>query len=293
MSRKAPLRTPLYPFALGRDFSVGEPLNGQDLPHEGRASECRNYALDYSGADPAIQFPAGWHVKAGYGNKSGAFHQDIHRFEPHRVRVMPDPKRPHTPRNLIRMEGGDGVTGGSAEVSKWFEREITWESGKGVYVEVNVRPTDEILVRNTNPARMYFNIELRGLLSFQAYKAESVECFGLHFSGDNLKAKYWLDGYDGIKSDERHEVKESHPLQFNRCYQYKLQMTPIQPQYTWRVDATLNVAAQGKVWELHTGAHDSPNGIKFISQITFGDEQEQITSGGVFHVARAMCWEIG
>lgn len=292
MPRKAPKRTPLIPFNLARDFQVGEPLNGTAIPHEGAQAECRDPNRDYSGADPDIQFPAGWHVKAGFGKNAGAFHQDISRFEPHRVRVMRDPSRPHTPRNVIRMQGGDGETGGSAELSKWFVRdeslvEVTWESGKGVYLELNVRPSDEILVRP------YFNVELRGLLSFAAFKAESVECFGLHFSGDNLKAKYWRDGYDGITADKRTETKQSHPLQYNRWYQYRLQMTPVQPEFTWKVDATLNVASRGRVWELHTGAGDSPNGIKFISQITFGDEQENITSGGVFYIARAMVWQVG
>ncbi len=273
-------RIPLYPFALGRDFQLGDILNGQNIPHEGPMSLCRNPYLDYSGADPDIQFPAGWHVKAGFGNLAGGFHQDMNRFEPWRVQVQKDPGKT---RNLIRMQGGDGEQRGGAELAKWFDREVRWEDGKPIIAEFTLKPSSEVAVS------MYFNVELRGLLSFEAKKNEPVEAFGLHFTDNFLKAKYWLDPYDGIDARERKEVKNASPLQLNRWYRLELRMTPMEPRYTWQVDAVLSVR-QKPIWSLHTGPKDSPNGIDFISQVTLGDEQEKNLTGGVWYVARAMCW---
>lgn len=284
------MKTPLFPFTDGRNFHVGDIINGKDVDHEGDAAQCRNPYRDYSGANPDIQFPGDfWHVKAGFGDLAGGFHQDLNRFEPWRVRVLRDTKKA---RNLIRLYGGGKGMPGGAELAHWFMpegpfegkwREVYWSEGLPILTEVTLRPSS----RTTE--RLYFNIELRGLLSFKVKKNEPVEAFGLHLTSNFLKAKYWRDGYDGINVKERREIKGTHALRLDRWYRFRLLMTPILPENTWRVDATLRVGPE-TVWELHTGENDSPNGIIHISQITLGDEQEKNQTGGVWDVARAMCW---
>jgi len=276
--------TPLFPLTEGHNFQVGDVLNGQH-PHCNDAALCRDPERAYDGSDPEIRFPAGWHVKAGFGDRAGGFHQDRQRFQPWRVGVVPDRRRGT---NNIRVIGG-GLTPGGGELSKWFVspdnplREVHWSEG------LPVRGKFVLIPSSRSAVRMYFNIELRGLLDFKVKKNEAVLAFGMHLTSNTLKAKYWHDGHDGIDVKDRMEVVRLHALRLNRRYKFDVTLTPIAPEYTWLVDATLRTQGE-TVWELHTDARNSPNGIRFLSQLALGDEQEKNLTGGVWEIARAQVW---
>ena len=272
--------TPLYPLRLGRDFQVGDVLNGRYVPHCLDTALCHDESRDYTGGDPEIQFPTEWHVKAGFGNQSGGFHQDLARFHPWRVKVVK--ARDGVGPNHIRIIGG-GLRAGGAVLSKWFDA-VPWADKQPLRAKFVLIPSS----RSANQ-RLYFNVELRGLLNFTVKKNEATVAFGLHLTTSTIKAKYWHDGYDGIDARERREIVRLHALRLDRRYKFDLLMTPIEPEYTWRVDATLRVLNE-TVWELHTDRDTSPNGIVFLSQVALGDEQEKNFTGGVWYVARAQCW---
>lgn len=286
---KSLLRKPLYPFVEGRNFQVGAPTNGTGYPHEGPETECRCPDRNYSGADPQIQFPAGWHVVAGYGGKSGGFHQDCSRFFPEWVRVIRDPRKN---RNLIEAHGGDAQSTGKVAFVHWFDRPVGWvpqSNASGVLAEFVFRTVTGL------DQPLYWNFELRGILSFAAHKNESAECIGVHLLDHKIMCAYWLNAADGSRVEDRREVKEAFTLLPHKWYRLQIAMTPTREPHEWHTRVDLRVAnKKTPVWSLETRAGEHPNGIDAINHVFFGKERERFFDGGrVWQTARAMCWTGG
>lgn len=282
------MRYPLYPFEHGRDFRVGQPLNGMEIPHEGTGSYCRDWRRDYSGKDLEIQYPEFWHCVAGKGGLAGGFHQGFGpgQFEPWRIGVVGDSEKP---RNLIELDGS-GI--GKAELAKWFDYDL-WHPGASAQSSEN-GILMECTFRLLGDGPYYWNFELRGELSFIAHKNESVECMGIHLMNGKLMVAYWKDAVDGSRTDEKRvEIKESFPVKFGKWYRLNLEMKPTENDYEWATRIQLK-QQQEIVYRFRTATGTHPNNIQRITQICIGKERERIyTPNSKLQIARAMCWEIG
>lgn len=272
--------TPLYNPLDMQNFPVGEPYwfaqPGQ------KCCACDRYT--YDGTDARLQFPRGYHVRAGKGTKrSGGVHQDCDLFEPDRVRVIPLMTPYGVTVNVIRLEGDSLLRSGGAMLLRPFDEHVYWnEQGAGVRAVAIFKPSGE-----GDTPRLYASFGLRGELSFAPTK-ESVEILEVAILDGSVKLLWWHDGIEG----EGNRYRKGQELEFDfrrdEWYQMTLRVLPVaDAPNTW--DARVKIVALRSrshhlVWNCPI-ADRMNQGLK-ISQLAFGDEHQNMTDGGVFFVSR-------
>lgn len=286
-------RVPL--FDNGRNFKIGDPVNGREgYPHEGPAAQCRCDGWDYSGADPRLRWPEGWHVnprdgKVG-GGLAGDFHVNCATFAPDRLSVIHDPQKA---RNVLLLTGGSVARPGKVELAHWFDaggtpRDIYHAEGIPVVLEMVF-----LLLPDPQGTKHYSNAELRGRLNVDVHKNEAVQCLGFHF-GESIFVAYWLNAVDGSTIPEaRKEIHDPVPLLHNHWYRLTMRLDPL-PDLpdTWAASIVLR-QPQAIVWQWQSGPQEHPNNIRHISQICGGDERGGDENGGSILIRRfEACTEV-
>lgn len=272
------MKTPLIPTDETKNFPVGEPSNEVFVwlsPTE--ETTCLVTGRDYSGKDPAIQFPRGWHVNASHGGQGahGDFHQDLNAFSPELCRVV---EREEV--NWIRLEGGNFA---KVELAHFFEP-VQWADQCGIAVHIQFLASDELMIP------LYQNWELRGQLNFAARKNESTECFGLHMTYDGLMPAYYKDAVNGSGLEKRIQPRFVVPIERNQMYRLMLTLEPTDHADEWAATAKLRTGGK-KVWAFETHAGNHPNNIHAVSHFCFGDERRRDNSGGVFYYKTVEAWK--
>lgn len=267
-------------YANGRDFRVGDPVNGRVYhPHEGIASRCRCEGWEYDGSDPRLRWPEGWHVnprdgRVG-GGEAGDFHVNCETFAPDRCRVIRDT---HKARNVLFLQGGSEQRPGKVMLAHWFDvdgplRDIHHADGLTVGI-------DMVFLLLTSKERHYCDAEMRGMLNVPVHKNESVECLGFHF-GENLMVAYWLNAVpDSHVEEARRTIHVPFTLLHDRWYHLDMRLTPLPAQPdTWVASIVLR-QPQKIVWQWTSEEGMHPNNIRAVSQVAGGDERGGDLVGG-------------
>ncbi len=268
-------------------FEVGEPLNGglwHGQPYcVGIPYPCRIAGRDYSGKDPEIQFPAGYHVNTGarLAEQMGGFHQNPYTFEPDRCRVEHMPLANGRTVNGIKLLAGKPGRSGGVAITRPFDREVFWASGQAVKLVVEFMPTAEA------DTFLFDNIELRGLrnddLPPEKAHMEPVEAISLTFSTNTKKALWWRDRKASDTLGNRQVAESMTPLAIGAWHRLVVTMTPTAHPYEWALRLRLRVGTRA-VWKVDLGEGQAPNGIVSIQGMMFGNEHSTAKNeiGGVW-----------
>lgn len=153
--------------------------------------------VDYSGADPKVQFPRGdrTHVKAGRPIASRgwqSFHQgDI--FEPERVAVVNGKNHIGVNENLLRLTGGTLTEQHQAMVVRRFDQYVDWKPSSVVRLTTWFKPSTEGYPDyKTAKSRLFSNIEFRGERTEDAIWGAN-NAIGVFLKGDNIFIMYWSE----------------------------------------------------------------------------------------------------
>lgn len=281
------MRLPLFDPAHMSDFRIGAPQPG---PGE---SLCPG--VDYSGADPSVQFPEGWHVIAGgyllwtpEGYYVGRSWQDCSRLEPERVRVR---TTDHTPwarsARCVYLLAGTPDSPGAANLMHYFtpERVVGWDSGQSLRVRCWWLPR-----RTAQPIPFYFNLEPRGVMT-RVPQAEAYDPVTLEFTDGALGIRWWSELEPGDPIANKRHLWLPFALQRGSWHRATLQATPLPTEPgSWELRAELQCGAQSLSWRSpadaplrHTHAFDC---------LYFGDEHDLARSrdGGACVLAELGAW---
>ena len=245
---------------------------------------CTCPGVDYSGADPTVQFPAGYHVRVGAGTKkSGAFHQDCAVFHDNkdRVRVQPYVTDAGVEVNVIRLEGDHAARTGGAMLLRPLSKTFPWADGAGLRTQIVFSPRDE------GSAQWYFNFGLRGVLSFAAHN-ENVEALEVAVRQSLIKVLYYRDAVDGDGGGARRIVELPFAFEYNHWYALTTRLIPIPSELnTWDVKVKLQALANpAQKVVFRAEADERPNRIVDVRHLAFGDEHQGLPDGGVFLFSR-------
>lgn len=248
---------------------------------------CRDPNRDYSGRDPDIQFPGGWHVMAGFPLMPYRYHQSIAPgdFQPDRVRALRRKSWNGKERWCVRLIAGLPDRAGAAMLTRPFDREIYWEDGHPVWFSVRLMASSE------KRATHFIQLEPRGWLDFQP-KAEAYDGIGLSVWGGELNqlvVRWWSRGKTGDPIGARETAKLHHRLELDVWHHvmFKLVPTVMTNQWTARIEWNGQL-----IWE--TPDLFPVNGMRAVVGAAVGDEQStrKDTRGGVWYVGRIQAWEV-
>jgi len=235
---------------------------------------------DYSGADPAIQFPKDWVVAAGRKVLPGRFYQDCSPdgFQPDRTRVVTrdTPFGPGMP--AVRLECGVPGRPGTAECLRWFES-VKWEPGRVVRAQFRFLASSEV------EAELFNNIELRGRLSFVPH-AERRCLISINLTPKGVVFYWWRNNADGDRLDQRQRMFM--PCVVERDVWHKLVILARATPHVNEWDIAVRLRRAGRVvFRLDLASYGSPNQCAGIDTLFFGDERDLDEVGGVWYYAEA------
>lgn len=270
-------------------FTVGAPLN--DSPSKRGVRYCADINVpcgdenrDYSGTDPEIQFPAGWHVLSGYPLLPYRYHQSLAPgdFQPDRVRVQEMVAWDGKKRPVVELVQGLPNRHGAAVLTRPFSHPVFWESGH------TVRYLARFLFPSKPRAEHYVNIEPRGWLDFQP-TAEAYDPLGMAVWDKELVVRHWSRGQNGSPLSMRETARIAHKLTLDEWHTVRFTMTPLEMTNTW--DAHIEWNGQ-TIWQ--TPELFPLRGVRAFASAMFGDEQStrKDARGGVVIVGRLAAWEI-
>lgn len=231
--------------------------------------------------------PEGYWVRCGKGLPPFAYEQDCAIYEENKDRAqvidyVTDAGVVIPVMQLI----GDGLDAngkmrtGGVYVLRPLEHPCTWESGQGIRQRVVFSPQSPL------QQDWYFNIELRGELSFQA-KNEVASCVLIAVKNDKFKIAYFLNNEDGDGGGSR--WVEEFPFRFKpgRWYELAIALLPdLTIENTWDLNVTLHdLKNLNKYISYVPGVGFRPNRIKSATKMGMGDEQQGIESGGTFFIS--------
>lgn len=267
--------TPLFPDNHTRNFAVGTPTNEQRVWVNAHTwGECLVEA-DYSGANPEIQFPEGFHILAGGGGLAGGFHQG-RPLSPDKVKVVSFTPPNGQTRNAIRLMGkqSEDDETGVGVCSRFIEPNFLWQPNAQFEYRFKV-------LFPTTGLGVYCNCELRGNPSFTG-KNEVTELIGVHFMSDHLMMKWWcIDQKDDANANEQLVLKLPHILIRDAVYTVVILLTCTNRQSEWQAHVTVGVKGE-VVWEKITDGTNSPSAHSSIGMDVFGVERGRVISGTAY-----------
>lgn len=281
---------PLFDPAEMQDFIIGAPRPGPGEPMPDN--------IDFSGANPAIQFPRNFHVIAGKGldwTPDGKYFvgrswQDYApgMFQPDRCRVlsmqMSDAPQ-NKPQNVIRTIGG--VPGRPYGANLWhvFDAPLKWTDGKTLRAVWEFMPSDEI------PASLFANCEIRGTLDFAPHQ-EAYELCTVNLYPTWFNVRWWHDGRDGQGIDGRELVKFPFVMRYGEWHRLVVVLTPTAQPNTWQFRVKLLNRFQRVVWDCP--ADRLPQHGVAADRLFFGDEHDapRDETGGVWYWRKVGAWAV-
>lgn len=226
-------------------WRVGMPSNELGLwTHpNGKRIDCL-CDVDYSGDDPEIQLPEGWHVIAGNAldtdeSRTYGVHQNCAEFEPWRVKLASnslDAEFPLDPRGednpILRMLNGGELSLYGSRITRTFPK-VVWEPG------IQVVYGWWFQFRLGYDPVQWMNFEARGLLEYNKdadvteHNGQVREFLSIEISDSRFIAKWrhapTLDGKDSGKQ----RVEIATPFAENTWYKIRMHLVALGEKYEW------------------------------------------------------------